>query len=183
MALRSKKMHRRSAANLSHAPNATKPGRKEGNRMSDITVGPPTPEDESAWRDLFVGYRRFYEMPDDPSVVETVWQWICAPDHPTECLLARNGDGTPIGLAHFRDLPRPLSGSLAGFLDDLFVVENARGGGAADALVLAVADIGRSRGWVWLRWFTAEDNYRGRGFYDRVAHATPWKTYQVDTQG
>jgi GNAT superfamily N-acetyltransferase len=151
--------------------------------MTDIRVAPPNPEDHAALRALFEGYRRFYEMPDDPSVLDTVWGWIHDPEHPTECLLARTPDGRPIGLAHFRDLPRPLSGSLAGFLDDLFVKEAMRGSGAADALVQAVAEIGRARGWAWLRWFTAEDNYRGRGFYDRVARPTQWKTYQVDTQG
>ena len=150
--------------------------------MSDITVGPPLPEDKPAWAELFEGYRRFYKMPDDPAIIERVWTWINDPAHGTECLLARTGDATPIGLAHFRDLPRPLSGSNAGFLDDLFVVEDYRGSGAADALIEAVAALGKARDWAWLRWFTAEDNYRGRGFYDRVGHATPWKTYQVDIQ-
>lgn len=148
--------------------------------MATIRIAPPTPEDKPAWAELFIGYRRFYEMPDDPDIVERVWGWINDPDHQTECLLARNASGTPIGLAHFRSLARPLSGSEAGFLDDLFVAESSRGSGAADALVNAIAEIGRTRNWAWLRWFTAEDNYRGRGFYDRVAHATPWKTYQVD---
>lgn len=150
--------------------------------MPEITVGPPLPEDQTAWSELFVGYRRFYKMEDDDAIVARVWTWIIDPAHPTECLLARLPDGQPIGLAHFRDLPRPLSGSNAGFLDDLFVREDHRGSGAADALVNAIAAIGKTRDWAWLRWFTAEDNYRGRGFYDRVAHATPWKTYQVDIQ-
>lgn len=148
--------------------------------MATIHIEPPAPEDKDAWAALFQGYRRFYAMPDDPDVIERVWGWVNDPDHQTECLLARNSDGVPIGLAHFRNLARPLSGTEAGFLDDLFVCEEARGSGAADALVNAIAEIGRTRNWSWLRWFTAEDNYRGRGFYDRVAHATPRKTYQVD---
>jgi len=148
--------------------------------MATIHIEPPTPEDKAAWAALFQGYRRFYEMPDDPDVIERVWGWIHDPAHQTECLLARDADGAAIGLAHFRSLARPLSGTEAGFLDDLFVSEGARGGGAADALVNAITEIGRTRNWSWLRWFTAEDNYRGRGFYDRVAHVTPWKTYQVD---
>lgn len=148
--------------------------------MATIRIAPPTNEDKAAWAALFVGYRRFYEMPDDPDIIERVWGWINDPDHQTECLLARDESGRPIGLAHFRSLARPLSGSEAGFLDDLFVEPGSRGSGAADALINAIAEIGRDREWSWLRWFTAEDNYRGRGFYDRVAHATPWKTYQVD---
>src|SRR3546814_2269544 len=132
--------------------------------MSPFTVVPPEASDKEAWRILFEGYRRFYRMPDDPAVFETVWGWIHDPAHPTECLLAHDASGHVIGLAHFRNLPRPLSGSNAGFLDDLFVAEPARGSGAAEALVNAVAEIGRTRGWAWLRWFTAENNYRARAF-------------------
>jgi GNAT superfamily N-acetyltransferase len=148
--------------------------------MATINIEPPAPEDKAAWATLFQGYRRFYEMPDDPEIIERVWGWIHDPTQQTECLLARDASGKPIGLAHFRNLARPLSGTEAGFLDDLFVSEDMRGSGAADALVNAITQIGRARGWSWLRRFTAEDNYRGRGFYDRVAHVTPWKTYQVD---
>ncbi|MEK9708411.1 MAG: hypothetical protein VW618_11410 [Alphaproteobacteria bacterium] len=83
----------------------------------------------------------------------------------------------------WRDLPRPLSESSASFLDDLFVLEERRESGGAGALVNTNAEIGKTRNWAWLRWFTAEDNYRGGGFYNRVTHATPRKTYQVDIQG
>lgn len=148
--------------------------------MEEISVEPARSEDQVVWRDLFEGYQRFYKMPEDPQVAETVWQWIHDPVHPTECLLARETSGRVVGLAHFRGLPRPLSGTMAGFLDDLFVSPDARGGGAADALIAAVSVTGRERGWSWLRWFTAEDNHRARAFYDRVAYLSQWQTYQVD---
>jgi len=148
--------------------------------MAEITVDAARPEDKEAWRVLYEGYQRFYQMPDDPQVAETVWQWIHDPAHVTECLLARGAAGRPVGLAHFRDVPRPLSGSTAGFLDDLFVAPEQRGEGCAEALIAAVAAIGRERGWSWLRWFTAEDNYRARAVYDRVAYPSQWKTYQID---
>lgn len=148
--------------------------------MSALKVAPAQPDDKAAWLPLFDGYRTFYKQPEDPGIAETVWAWIVDPTHPTTCLLARDANGAVIGLAHFRELPRPLSGQYAGFLDDLFVAPQARGSGAAEALLGAVTDIGRQKGWAWLRWFTAEDNYRGRGFYDRIANLTGWKTYQLD---
>ncbi|NKB50091.1 MAG: GNAT family N-acetyltransferase [Alphaproteobacteria bacterium] len=148
--------------------------------MTEILVEPPRPEDKESWRELFEGYQNFYKVPENPQVAETVWQWIHDPAHATECLLARETSGAVVGLAHFRDLPRPLSGTTAGFLDDLFVTPEARGSGAADALIAAVSAIGRERGWSWLRWFTAEDNHRARAFYDRVAYLSQWQTYQVD---
>ena len=52
-------------------------------------------------------------------------------------------------------------------------------GGAADALIQAVADIARERGWSLLRWITAENNYRARGVYDRLAQRTDWVTYDM----
>ena len=148
--------------------------------MTEMLVEPPQPNDKAAWRDLFDGYQRFYMMPENPQVAETVWQWIHDPTHPTECLLAREPSGQVVGLAHFRALPRPLSGTEAGFLDDLFVIPEVRGNGAADALIAAIGAIGRERGWSWLRWFTAENNYRARALYDRVASLSQWKTYQLD---
>ena len=32
---------------------------------------------------------------------------------------------------------------------------------------------------VW-RWITAEDNYRARAVYNRLAQRTSWVTYQID---
>ena len=61
---------------------------------------------------------------------------------------------------------RPLSASTGGFLDDLFVDPTARGSGAADALIAALADEGRKQGWTVIRWITAEDNYRARALYE-----------------
>lgn len=148
--------------------------------MAEITVDPPRPEDEETWRELYEGYQKFYKMPETPQVAETVWQWIHDSSHVTECLLARDASGRVVGLAHYRDVPRPLSGATAGFLDDLFVAPDVRGEGIAEALIAAVSTIGRERGWAWLRWFTAEDNYRARAFYDRVAYLSQWKTYQLD---
>ena len=72
-----------------------------------------------------------------------------------------------------------LKSSTGGFLDDLFVDPEARGSGAAAALIRAVADEGRARGWTVIRWITAEDNYRARGLYDRLAEKTRWATYDL----
>jgi GNAT superfamily N-acetyltransferase len=148
--------------------------------MTETNVTPALPDDKPRWLPLFEGYRRFYRQPDDPAVAERVWAWILDPDHPTACLLARDAAGAVVGLAHYRELPRPLSGTNAGFLDDLFVIPEARGSGVAEALIEAVAAEGKRRGWSWLRWFTAEDNYRARALYDRVAGLSQWKTYQRD---
>lgn len=42
-----------------------------------VTVRMVEPGDESAWAELYAGYRAFYRLADDASAVATTWQW-CA---------------------------------------------------------------------------------------------------------
>ena len=68
---------------------------------------------------------------------------------------------------------------MAGRLDDLYVVPAARGTGAVDAILKALREIGRQRGWSKIRWVTADDNYRARSKYDQVAARATWVTYDM----
>lgn len=145
----------------------------------DFDIRGPESADFDGWRRLYEGYATFYKMPATPAVIQTVWGWLLDPDHALDALLAVRG-GSVIGLAHMREMPRPLTGSRAGFLDDLFVDPAVRGGGVADALLAALRAHGAARGWTLIRWLTADDNYRARAVYDRNAKRTHWITYQME---
>ena len=134
--------------------------------------------DLAAWEQLYADYAAFYGAAQTEAMRATVWAWLMDAAHGTEGLVAEV-DGEVVGLAHYRAFARPLSASVGGFLDDLFVGPEARGTGAAEALVQGVADVGRARGWTLIRWITAEDNYRARGLYDRVAEKAKWATYDI----
>jgi GNAT superfamily N-acetyltransferase len=129
------------------------------------------------WERLYAGYAAFYRVAQTAEMRARVWGWIHDPAHEVEALVAEDGDGRAVGLAHFRAFARPLSATTGGFLDDLFVDPAVRGGRVADALIEAVAAVGRERGWSVIRWITADDNYRARGVYDRLATRTMWITY------
>jgi len=148
--------------------------------MSEITIGPPRPEDKADWRRLYDGYVIFYKRQPSDEVAETVWRWLHDSAHVLEALVARDASGRVVGLAHFRAMPRPSTGSMAGFLDDLFVDPGHRGAGVADRLIGRMKEIAKERGWTVIRWLTADDNYRARGVYDRCATRTMWITYQID---
>ncbi|HYZ31065.1 MAG TPA: GNAT family N-acetyltransferase [Crenalkalicoccus sp.] len=139
---------------------------------------PLEPRHRADWERLYAGYAGFYRAKQTPEMRERVWGWIHDPANPVEALVAE-ADGRAIGLAHIRPFHRPLSASIGGFLDDLFVDPEWRGQRVADALIAAVAALGRERGWTVIRWITADDNYRGRGVYDRVATRTMWITYDI----
>lgn len=148
--------------------------------MTDpVVVVPVAAEHRAAWEELYAGYAAFYRVEQTPAMRAKVWGWLFDSAHEVEGLVALGPGGTPVGLAHFRPFARPLAASTGGFLDDLFVAPAARGSGAAQALIQGVAGIGRRRGWTVVRWITAEDNYRGRAVYDRVAEKTRWLTYEI----
>lgn len=143
-----------------------------------MLIRKPDADDFDRWATLYAGYAEFYGVTQTPDMLERVWGWIHDPAHTVQGLVAEQ-DGRLLGLAHFRAFARPLSATMGGFLDDLFVPPDARGSGAAKALIDGVAAEGRTQGWSVIRWITAEDNYRARALYDRVADRTKWLTYDI----
>lgn len=144
-----------------------------------LTIATPEQADKPSWRLLYNGYAAFYKVPMTDEIADTVWGWIHDPNHEVEALVAKNAEGRLVGLAHFREMARPLAGTVGAFLDDLFVAPDMRGAGVADSLMARLGDIARERRWQVIRWITAETNYRGRAFYDRIATKTQWLTYEI----
>ncbi|WP_342641705.1 GNAT family N-acetyltransferase [Rhodoligotrophos ferricapiens] len=147
--------------------------------MAEISVLPVKPEHRAAWDTLYQGYARFYRVEQTSAMRDTVWSWLMDPAHEVSGLVAVIGQGAPVGLAHYRPFARPLSASRGLFLDDLFVDPAVRGSGVADRLVESLAAKASAEGYSVLRWITAENNYRARGLYDRLAKRTQWVTYDM----
>ncbi|SLN39341.1 GNAT family N-acetyltransferase [Oceanibacterium hippocampi] len=145
---------------------------------SGIEIVQPDAALKVGWRTLYDGYATFYKREMTDAIAEAVWGWIHDPAHEVEGVVALR-DGRPVGLAHYRRMPSPLRGTDVGFLDDLFVTPEARGSGAADALFDHLRATAKARGWGVVRWLTADDNYRARSLYDRVAKKAIWNVYEM----
>jgi GNAT superfamily N-acetyltransferase len=144
-----------------------------------VTTRPIAPADRAAWEGLFAGYAAFYKVDQTPQMRDTVFGWLMDDTHSSNCIVAEGAKGTLIGFTHFRPFVSQLRANTNCFLDDLFVDPAARGSGAAQALIGAVKTVAQDKGWGTVRWITAEDNYRGRGVYDKLATRTPWVTYDI----
>src|ERR1700761_992984 len=142
-------------------------------------VVPLAPEHRKDWERLYAGYAEFYKVEQTEAMRATVWQWIFDPQREIEALVAVDASGRAVGLAHYRAQLRPLRAAIAGFLDDLYVEPALRGSGVVQSLMRALAETGRAQGWGSIRWLTAEDNYRARGFYDSIAARTVFLTYEM----
>ncbi len=143
-----------------------------------VTIRPASQADKAAWETLYKGYADFYGVPQTEQMRDTVWGWLNDDTHEVSGFVAEV-DCALVGLTHYRPFYSPLAANVRGFLDDLYVDPNARGSGAAQALIDAVSDVGREKGWALIRWITADDNYRARSLYDRTATRTQWITYDT----
>lgn len=145
----------------------------------NITVTALKKNDRAQWEALYHQYADFYHMPMTVDILDNIWAWIFDDNNQFFALIAKDDAGNAIGLAHCREMPSPLRGSVVGFLDDLYVKPDCRGSGCVQALYKGLNKIGKNRNWPFIRWITAEDNYRGRASYDKIAQKTHWLTYQM----
>ena len=145
-----------------------------------VTVRALAAGDRPAWERLYRGYAAFYQVPMNDAVLDATWRWLMGGERRLEGMVAVQGTGELVGLAHYRSFPEPLLGKELGFLDDLFVPPAHRGQGVGRQLIEAVAAIARQRGWPVLRWITAQDNAAARSLYDQLAQTTAWVTYDLD---
>ncbi len=147
--------------------------------MTDIEVSLVRADEKDKWRKLFDAYSMFYNVLMEDAVAETVWKWSSDPHHAIETLVARTAEGELVGLANIREMPRPLSGSTVGFIDDFFVLPEYRRRGVATALVEGCRAHGQTKGWPTIRLITDESNAEAQAFYDRVASHLPRRVYQI----
>lgn len=144
-----------------------------------ISIQPPSEADRGDWERLYRGYADFYQVPMNNRILASVWEWIFDPGRQFYCILARDAGGAGVGLMHYRAMLSPLRGTVAGFLDDLYVEPPARGGGVVNRLFEELESQARHHGWPVVRWITRDNNYRARSVYDRVATRTDWITYEL----
>ena len=146
--------------------------------MPDLIIRALAPQDRPEWEALYADYAAFYQVAQTEQMRATVWGWLHDDAHETCGLVAQLEDRL-IGLAHYRAFARPLTATTGGFLDDLFVTPEARGGKVGVALIAALRTHAKAQGWSVLRWITAENNYRARALYDQLATRTAWVTYDL----
>jgi GNAT superfamily N-acetyltransferase len=92
-------------------------------------------------------------------------------------ILAAFSANEALGFALFFDLPEIVFARRCGALDDLFVLPAARRQGVAQALIEALAEIGRARAWSHLRWIVPETDQGAIALYERIAVRAPWRSY------
>ncbi|MEO7529798.1 MAG: GNAT family N-acetyltransferase [Sediminibacterium sp.] len=114
---------------------------------------------------LFDQYRIFYHQSSD---IASAKQFISERIQQNDSVLfVAFRDGKMIGFTQLYPIFSSVGMKRAWLLNDLFVTEDARGSGAADALLKAAQDMGAETSSRWLMLQTATDNHRAQKVYER----------------
>ncbi len=134
-------------------------------------------EDYEAWLRLWNGYLSFYGTGLDEAVTLATWRRVLSADSTLFCRLAETEQGV-VGFAicvlhEGTWVTQPLC-----YLEDLFVDDAARGKGAGRALIEAIINEAREKGWSKVYWVTREGN-PARALYDKLAVVDDYVRYRI----
>jgi GNAT superfamily N-acetyltransferase len=131
---------------------------------------------------LMRAYCNFYGVqPSDAALAAMSRALIADPEREGVQLLARDGRGHAIGFATVFWSWSTSDAARLGVMNDLFVAEEARGSGAAEALIEACRAECARRGARRLAWQTAPDNLRAQALYERIGGTREqWVDYWIE---
>jgi ribosomal protein S18 acetylase RimI-like enzyme len=150
-----------------------------------VSVRAAAAEDFPAVLPLIRAYCEFYEttreQAPDAGLERMCRALIAAPEDEGMLLVAEGESGEVVGFAAVGWKWSSLRAARIAVMEDLFVAPEARGQGAADALIRACADRTRELGAPVLSWLTATDNHRAQAVYERLgATGGTWLEYELE---
>jgi GNAT superfamily N-acetyltransferase len=84
-----------------------------------------------------------------------------------------------IGFAVVMELPDAIHGTVTGMMDDLFVAPAWRKRGVAQAILAAIVEHAKAKGWAHVRWLAHEGDAAAVALYDKVAERVALRSYVI----
>ncbi len=138
-----------------------------------------TPADRAAWEPLWQGYLTFYETVLPAATTDVTWSRFHDPAEPMFALGAFI-DGRLVGIVHYLFHRTAWSTGDNCYLQDLFVLPEARSRGVARALIAAVVEKARAAGSPRVYWHTHETNRTAQALYDKVGRLSGFIQYRIE---
>ena len=135
-------------------------------------------KDKENWIKLYCGYAKFYKVPMNQVILDTLWEWIHNETHDVSAICFEL-EGKIVGITHYRTMPRPIKGQYIGFLDDLFVEPEFRGQKIAQKLINHLKSLSKVNNWGGIRWITHSSNENAKKLYDKIANNTGFELYEL----
>ena len=133
--------------------------------------------DFDRWKRLWSAYLDFYDTTLDDIIYKTTFGRLVASDNTAQNATVACQNNEMVGLVHYIFHPDNWNIEDDCYLQDLFVVETARGLGVGRSLIEAVYAKAGERGSPGVYWLTEKTNKQARALYDKVARATSFIEY------
>ena len=148
-----------------------------------ISIQRATPQDAPTLLALIRALAAYEREPDAVELSEAeLRRQLSAAEPPFQCFLAKDEAGAPLGFALFFFSYSTWRGRPGVYLEDLFVLPEARRMGVGRALLQELIALGRTRGCARLEWSVLDWNEPAINFY-RALQATPmegWTTWRLN---
>ena len=142
-----------------------------------FVVKPVGKDERAAWEPLWQGYLRFYESSQTSEATDVLWQRLHDPGEPMH-LLGAYVEGKLVGIVQYLYHRSCWTIGDYCYLQDLYVVSDARGVGAGRALIEAVYEAVQKAGASRVYWNTHETNATARALYDKISERSGFIQYR-----
>ena len=133
--------------------------------------------DFESWKRLWSDYLVFYNTKLNALIFETTFERLVSKENTAQNAIVACKNNEMVGLVHYIFHPDNWNIEDDCYLQDLFVVETARGLGIGRSLIEAVYAEADKRGSPSVYWLTEKTNKKARALYDKVAQATSFIEY------
>lgn len=140
-----------------------------GAMETEYSIEPVGAKDLADLLPLMRSYCQFYDVsPADTALLALATALIADAEREGLQLIARDSAGRALGFATIFWTWSTTDACRIGVMNDLFVIEDARGHGLAPRLIAACRSQCSRHGARRLTWQTAPDNARARALYERI---------------
>ncbi len=146
--------------------------------MTKITIRDLKISDKESWLNLWSQYLDYYEASISNEMKDLAFDRLMSDDENEFVGLIAFLDDKPIGLAHILTHRHGWLEEKIIYLQDLFVSKEARGKGAARALIKEIYRQADKKNTPNVYWTTKHDNITARKLYDKIAHDSGFIKYQ-----
>jgi GNAT superfamily N-acetyltransferase len=146
-----------------------------------VTVRPAAPADAPLIHSFIVALAEYEKLSHEVEATEADIANALFGDHPRLFCDIAEADGVPVGFAVWFYSYSTFTGRHGIYLEDLFVVPEARGLGAGKALLKRLAERCRDEGLTRLEWAVLDWNAPSIAFYDSLGASakTDWITRRL----
>ena len=149
---------------------------------SDFELRKLNKDDFDKWKRLWSVYLAFYDTSLNEIIYETTFARLVSEDNTAQNALVVFKNNEMVGLVHYIFHPDNWNIEDDCYLQDLFVVETARGLGVGRSLIEAVYAKAEERGSPGVYWLTEKTNKKARALYDKIARATSFIEYSYSVK-